>query len=73
MNTIVRKLNIPGLKNTPVAVVPINVWEAMRSAILDMQEDLEMYSSLNYKKSIAKVRKSKKSYSGAEVRKKLGL
>ena len=39
----------------------------------DMQEDFEMYNSLNYKKSIARARKSKKFYAGSQLYKKLGL
>ncbi|MEK9181821.1 MAG: hypothetical protein AAB786_02255 [Patescibacteria group bacterium] len=39
----------------------------------DMQEDLEMYNSVNYKKSIARARKSKKFYTSSELYKKLGL
>ena len=42
----------------------------------DMQEDLEMYNSVNYKKSIARARKffsEKKFYTSSELYKKLGL
>ena len=39
----------------------------------DMREDFEMYNSINYKKSIARARKSKKFYTSRELYKKLGL
>ena len=39
----------------------------------DMQEDFEMYNSINYKKSIARARKSKKFYTSSQLYKKLGL
>ena len=72
MNTLVRKLNTSILKKS-VAVVPIDVWEKMQTTLAEMREDLEMYGSVAYKKSIAKARKSTKSYSPSEARKKLGL
>lgn len=39
----------------------------------DMQEDMEMYNSANYRKSIARARKSKKFYTSSQLYKKLGL
>lgn len=72
MSTLVRKLNTSILKKS-VAVVPIDVWEKMQTTLADLREDLEMYASVNYKKSIVKARRSTKSYSPSEARKKLAL
>ena len=67
------KINIGTLNQKPVVVLPTSVWEAMRARFEEMQEDLEMYASLAYRKSIARARNSKKFYTSLEARKKLGL
>lgn len=53
--------------------MPTNIWEKMRAKFEEMEEDLEMYYSANYKQSIFRARNSKKFYTGKEARKKLGL
>ena len=68
-----KKINIGTLNREPVIVMPANIWEKMRAKFEEMQEDLEMYASVAYKKSIARARVSKKFYNGFEARKKLGL
>ncbi|MDQ3075577.1 MAG: hypothetical protein M3Q34_00410 [bacterium] len=73
MNTLIAKSNRSILNQKPVVVFPVAVWDKMREKIDEMQEDLEMYTSVNYKKSIAQARKSKKLYSSSEARKILGL
>ena len=61
------------LNRKPVVVIPTTTWDKMRARFEDMQEDLEMYASVNYRKSIARARSSKKSYTSQQVYKKLGL
>lgn len=73
MDTLLKKINIGTLNRKPVVIIPTNTWDKMRARFKDMQEDLEMYSSINYRKSIARARASKKIYSQEEVFKKLGL
>lgn len=73
MNTLMKKINIGTLNHKPVVVMPTNAWEKMRARFEEMQEDLEMYASVNYRKSIARARASKKVYTSEQVSKKLGL
>ncbi|MBI2627617.1 hypothetical protein HYW72_01670 [Candidatus Nomurabacteria bacterium] len=73
MNILLKKINIGTLNRKPVVVIPTNTWEKMRARFEEMQEDLEMYASVNYRKSIARARSSKKFYTGQQVYKKLGL
>jgi len=73
MNTLMKKIDIGMLNQKPVVIVPTNTWDKMRAKFEEMQEDLEMYSSVNYRKSIARARNSKKVYSSQQVYKKLGL
>lgn len=73
MNTLMQKAQILKLGKNPVVVLPVSTWETIREKIEDMQEDLEMYVSKNYKKSIARARGSKRFYSSEDVYKKLGL
>ena len=73
MNTLLKKINIGTLNRKPVVVIPTNTWEKMRARFEEMQEDLEMYASVNYKKSIARARNSKRIYTSQQVYKKLGL
>ena len=73
MNTLLKKINIGTLNRKPVVIIPTNTWDKMRARFEDMQEDLEMYASVNYRKSIARARASKKSYTSKQLYKKLGL
>ena len=73
MDTLIKQLNTSLSTNKPVVVVPIKLWESMRATYEEMKEDLEMFTSPSYKKSIARARLGKKLYSPAEARKKLGL
>lgn len=68
-----KKARVFRLGRSPVVVLPANVWDKMCARFEDMQEDLEMYASTNYRKSIARARSSKKSYTSQQVYKKLGL
>lgn len=68
-----KKINIGMLNQKPVVIVPTNTWDKMRARFEEMQEDLEMYASVNYRKSIARARASKKVYTSEQVYKKLGL
>ena len=73
MNTLVKKVNIGTLNRRPVVVMPAHTWDKMRAKFEEIQEDLEMYNSVNYRKSIARARNSKKSYTSLQLYKKLGL
>ncbi len=73
MNTLIKKINIGTLNRKPVVIIPTDAWDKMRARFEDMQEDLEMYNSVNYRKSIARARASKKFYTSGQVYKKLGL
>jgi len=73
MDALIKKVNTGVFNSKPVVVMPISVWDKMRGKIDEMQEDLEMYMSENYKKNILKSRASKKIYTSDQVRKKLGL
>jgi len=73
MNTLIKQINIGTLNKKPVVIMPTNIWEKMRAKFEEMEEDLEMYYSANYKQSIFRARNSKKFYTGKEARKKLGL
>jgi hypothetical protein len=73
MNTLVKKVEFSTFNRKPVVVMSTAIWEKMQKQFSEMQEDLEMYSSQNYKDSIARARKSKKLYTSTEARKKLGL
>ena len=73
MNTLMKKINIGTLNRKPVVIMPTNAWEKMRAKFEEMQEDLEMYASINYRKSIARARNSKKFYTSEQLYKKLGL
>ncbi len=73
MNTLLKKINIGTLNRKPVVVIPTNTWEKMRAKFEEMQEDLEMYASVSYRKSIAQARNSKKFYTSQQAYKKLGL
>ncbi|KKQ19814.1 MAG: hypothetical protein US33_C0024G0009 [Parcubacteria group bacterium GW2011_GWC1_36_9] len=73
MDALMKKINIGTLNRKPVVIIPTDAWDKMRARFEDMQEDLEMYNSVNYKKSIARARASKKSYTSEQVYKKLDL
>ena len=73
MDALMKKVNISIFNRKPMVIMPASVWDKMREEIEEMQENLEMYMSKNYKKSIARARGSKKLYSGKEAYKKLGL
>jgi len=68
-----KKVNTGVFNSKPVVVMPLTVWDKMRERIDEMQEDLEMYMSDNYKKKIAISRASKKFYTSTQIRKELGL
>ena len=68
-----KKAQIFKLGKSPVVVLPTEVWEKIQNKFEQMQEDLEMYNSFNYRKAIARARKSKKFYTPQQVHKKLGL
>ena len=73
MNTLMKQAQIFKLGKNPVVVLPISAWESIRERTEEMQEDLAMYISKNYKKSIARARASKKEISSRNLYKKLGL
>ncbi len=73
MNTLIKKINIGTLEDKPVVMMSADIWEKMQAKFLEMQEDLEMYTSKTYKKSITRARNSKKFFTSSEARKKLGL
>ncbi len=73
MNTLIKKLNVGILNKRPVVVMPTDIWDKIRTRFEEMEEDLEMYASVNYRKNIARARASKKSYSSEQVYKKLGF
>lgn len=73
MDALIKKVNTGVFDSKPVVVMPLTVWDKMRERIDEMQEDLEMYMSDNYKKNIAKSRASKKFYTSDQARKELGL
>jgi hypothetical protein len=73
MDTLMIKGRAFDLNQKPVVVFPVAIWEKMQDRIKEMQEDLEMYNSINYRKSITRSRKSKKLYSSQEARKILSL
>ncbi len=49
-----RKINIGTLNQKPIVIMPTSAWEKMRAKFEEMQEDLEMYVSVNYRKSIVR-------------------
>jgi hypothetical protein len=73
MDALIKKVNTGVFNSKPVVVMPISVWDKIHERIEEMQENLEMYMSENYKKNIARSRASKKIYTSKEVRKKLAL
>lgn len=76
MDALMKKVNISMFNRKPVVVMPARVWDKMREGIEEMQENLEMYMSESYKKSIARARKDikhGKAYSSSQARRKLNL
>jgi len=73
MDALIKKVNTSVFNSKPVVVMPVSVWDKMRERIEEMQEDLEMYMSDNFKKNITRSRNSKKIYTSNQARKKLGL
>ncbi len=72
MDALMKKVNTGVFNSKPVVVMPLTVWDKMRERIDEMQEDLEMYMSDNYKKNIA-ISRASKVYTSAQAKKKLGL
>ena len=73
MNTLMKQAQIFKIGKNPVVVLPVSTWESIREKTEEMQEDLAMYTSKNYKKSIARARSSKKEISSRNLYKKLDL
>ena len=50
MNTLTQKAQTLKLGKNSVVVLPVSVWDTLRGKMEEMQEDIEMYTSKNYKK-----------------------
>ena len=73
MSTILKKTHIFKIGKNPVAVLPINAWNAMRERLDILEEYYQMSVSTKYKKDIARARLSKKEISAKNLYKRLGL
>ena len=75
MNMKVMSKNVRQMKigKEPVVVLPVSFWKSLCDNLEELEEYYEMSTSVNYKKAIAKARKSKSFVSSEEAYKKLGL
>ena len=73
MNTLMKKAQIFKLGKSPVVVLPVSAWEAIRERVGQLEEYYQMATSKKYKQDIARARVSKKEVSSKDLYKKLGL
>ena len=73
MKIMSKKVKQMKIGKDPVVVLPVSFWKSICDNLEELEEYYEMSTSENYKKAIAKARKSKKFISSQEVYKKLGL
>ena len=73
IKTISKNVKRTKIGKDPVVILPVSFWKSVCDNLEELEEYYEMSTSENYKKAIAKARKSNKLISSDEVYKKLGL
>ena len=73
MNALLQKAVISKVGSRKMVTLPVSTWKKIKEKIEDLEEDYLMATSENYKKSIAKARKTWDHIPSEEVYRLLGL